>query len=369
MLEEKNLLSVLEQTRNQIGELAIEKPAFDILFEKPFKSFISNDDKCSQFVSSVMNSYFEMMNIDKSYKLRNKHRASHSVITWLLGIAINKMLNIYNDGVFLNAVWTNTSVLHDYGYLIDETKEDNLDITKIITPYNLFTDKYTEPFLQPLNGLEKIKSDYFSYEYDEYLAYFEYSKWFHKNHIEEKCDHGIVGACKLFNYYCDEVKKEYDHILPSILHAQVEKLSFINIASHNIYKSNYKNDNIYKTYGLTRLLSTSPKRVTKGNGLLMLISLVDTIDCSKKLSRCSENEGLAIYRPTILKNININFKNNGFVMDYTNLMSYINRNADINRKKKTLLIMNSFFTSILGLSNWTDYKVTNVEEYKFFISL
>lgn len=57
-------------------------------------------------------------------------------------------------------------------------------------------------------------------------------------------------------------------------------------AQHNIFKSeNLESDTTYKEYGLNSLLSTTPIAVSNANPLLYLLSVVDTIECSKRYEK------------------------------------------------------------------------------------
>lgn len=227
--------------------------------------------------------------------------ASHTLVTWLLGIKLaNKFSLVITDSSFnnqrFNQIWLMTSISHDYGYFKKELLEESFDLRTL--KYNLLTDHYDIDFLSCLNYLE-VKSNfenYFSYSYDEIKNYFEYSKQYQKdrkyspNH--EKCDHGIVGACMLFNEYCEKCDREIlKGLNQSFVITQIRKIACIIGASHNIFKSSsIEQDNIYKKYKLSKLLSTSAIRVRKENNILSLLSLVDTIECTKRFST-KENSG------------------------------------------------------------------------------
>ena len=51
-----------------------------------------------------------------------------------------------------------------------------------------------------------------------------------------------------------------------------------------MFKATEKYDAKYGKHGLNGLLSTAPIKVTKKNKLLLLLSLVDIIECTKRFS-------------------------------------------------------------------------------------
>lgn len=338
----EDLYTFIENSANEIVKLEVNRKTYEKLKKQKLKKLLNDDDACVGVIESAMETYIKELEGNPNYEVPNKNRASHSIVTWLMGIGINEKMHIYErDYAFSDAIWTNTAMLHDYGYLRSETSNSELDIKEITVPYNLLKENYTEEFLQKINNIRILKSNLFSYSNKEIYNYFELSKELHINNNNinnEKCDHGIVGGCLLFNQYCKKTKKEIETGLgDSLVLTEIQKISCFNIASHNIFKSSsVEEDELRKKYKLPRLLKDKKKKtVTKYNGLLMLMSLVDTIECSKRYPRVEANKGMGLYQSKILKSIDIGFDeekketkkkaiyNKKLLLDFTKLYKYI----------------------------------------------
>ncbi|MBQ0035696.1 MAG: hypothetical protein KBT35_02130 [Firmicutes bacterium] len=369
------LIDLLEEARNSTANLALQYDAYNLLYSKNIKDFLNdnNKDECVKFMLSAMESYVKN-DISKDIIIPNKERANHCVITWLLGIGINNRLNILKKRRLSDALWTQTAAIHDYGYFSEYTKHNDTILSKIGTKYDLLTDKYNDDLLLCLNDMSVKKNELFSYNYFEIKQYFEYSKFLHREIIgedysHEMCDHGIIGACLIFDKYCRQIYKEKKNIIPITPDndiTKVQKIAAITIASHNIFKNSKKDNPTWKKQnkklkmlGLDKLMTNSKYKIAKDNELLSLLSLVDTIECYKKFRR-DETRSM-VNTNTILDTIDISFSNKKeIIFDMSEFVKKTNRNEN---KDEIIEKTTSHIKSICNMKDWTSFKTKQISDY------
>ncbi len=371
-MSEITIYEYLKKTYEDIVDykilVGLNEISHNIVHNNSFESFIGNQDLCYDFIMDVLEDQSKDITL-------NKNRATHIVITWLLGIGFSKIYNlnmlISNFGkYFFEQIWLMTSITHDYGYFKKELLDDNFSLEMIEDKYNLLKDYYGDGELRFLNNMTKIHdfSSFFTYSYDEIKKYFNYRKDQLKDNLYEKNDHGITGGCLAFMNYCKNVEKNLNSkvsLKPSILHMQEQKIACITTASHNIFKSTEKSDEIYLRYGLNNLLSTSPIRVNDNNKLLLLLSLVDTVECTKKFSKKQDVKNY-LQEVTILKKINISVLNGEIVFDFTPIYNYLKTVRKNDEMAKKLLY---HVKDIVDIGLWTCFKTNNNSDLNVTISL
>lgn len=374
------MIELLENAKKDINTLIqLNAEEMDKLNSIEFSYFINDDDKCAEFVELVSSDFELLEKKENKFKiLQRKDRASHSVITWLLGVGINNNLEIFGNGYHnCNLLWIQTSVNHDYGYYLDEIKDKRIKLEDIAQKYDLLADDYSNIEFDDLNQyLKNIRlsgyGNFFTYNPDIIKNYYDYKKeWSIKHKEKEEInDHGIVGACKLFRLYCEDAKSivKKGGPLPSITQMEIKKISCYNIASHNIFKSSSKKDDIaYKKHKLDTLTSTSPASIKKDNGLLMLLSLVDTIECYKRFSR---KDKMGLNSKTILEHTEINFSDKKLEISYKPLDDYIQKtNREIEIIEKMRDILKKHINGIVDLQKWTEFKTIKIDDFSVQISL
>lgn len=349
-----SLYHYAQETYNRIrmGEGVLNSAARKIVVEKSFDEMISNDELCINLIQAVLD-------FNSPLVKANRNRASHIIVTWLLGIDLGKRLGTdCVDGEFANRnyyrLWLQSAMLHDYGYFVKEISEDLNSIDDILKPYSLLEDKYDPEFLKCLNDMRNSDefSGFFSYEYDEIRNYFRYSQDYHrnmkKNAGSEKNDHGIIGGCIAFNKYCKSLKRH--KIKEDSENTRIQKIACIIAASHNIFKSgNAETDTKYMEYGLDNLLSTSSVRINDSNKLLLLLSLVDTIECTKRFS-AKENRKEFLQQKTTLKYVGISFEDNKISLDFSGLYDYV---AYVRKSENMMRKIEEHVDAIVGMGSWT----------------
>ena len=357
-----SLYEFIEQTYNNLLNLHIglDEKEYKIIKFNSFEKIINDSNLCVDFIRCILDD-------DPNAIIFNKQRATHILVTWLLGVALADtfQLNKYPAGVgslYLGRIWLQTAITHDYGYFRKEVKDEDLQIENLIKEHNLFMDDYGNGEFRYLNNMSIIEETkcFFSYTYDEVLNYFQYRKEQLKNDKNEKNDHGIIGGALVFSNYCKKVERDLkmklkngmNGIYPSPAIMKEQKIACFIAATHNIFKSDSaEKDAIYRRYSLFNLLSTSPKRVTIENKLLMLMSLVDTIECTKRFSE-RENPKAYLHEKTVLKRTSINVLENGIELDFNDLHSYI-----INERKEFEMdgILIRHVNAVASINTWTDF--------------
>ena len=175
----------------------------------------------------------------------------------------------------------------------------------------------------------------------------------------------VVGSN--FSKYCQFAMALYfkKTLWPSNIINTQQKIACYTAAVHNIFKSPSKNSDVqYKEFGLNHLLSTSKKRILKRNKLLMLLSLIDTIECTKRFSK-KENAECYLQQKTILKNVCVETSDGKLIIDYSNLYKHIKSRAS----EELIDAFNRHIYSVKNLNTWTDFVVNEKQDCSFVIGL
>ena len=339
-----------------------------------FEDLIGDDKKCVRLID-VLSNIKDGDNIRSIDNVANLNRASHIVVTWLLGIGLARVFRFdeFVKGfgkLYFEQLWLQSTMLHDYGYFRDEIKEA-IQISELTKEYDLLTDLYVDSDLNCLNGMSvKLEFEhFFSYTYSEIKNYYRYRQDYYSSispRGDEVSDHGIVGGCIAFKNFCKKLKKDKKRgLAPSSVISSIQKIACIISASHNIYKSSLKTDKIYVRYSLDKLTSESPVRVTRKNPLLLLLSLVDTIECTKRFSK-KENAKEYLIQSTTLKYVDIEVCNGAAIIDFTRLESYlVNERKSLNMREKLV----SHIDAIKSIDDWTDFTVQVIDDRRLKLRL
>lgn len=228
-----------------------------------------------------------------------------------------------NEEAFLYA-WLTVCLYHDFGYYVDRQKYGEIsDISEIV---------------------KSLRKDIFKstsisrYNFELYQEY--YGKMYKKNKKENKFeigDHGILGGVILY----DLMKKEktYDHC------PFCADICFC-IMEHNIWKQNedYPLSSSYHLIDKSNFVKINSQK----EPLLFLLSLVDTIEPTKKFSKYKDAESLnakSIFPKTIANNIKINVTTEAIVIDGSGLKNVLD-------KRDKSIEMSDWTNPIKFLSNW-----------------
>lgn len=342
--------------------------------------FIKDDDLCAAFIRNLLNDedYQVPGEKDVNYDLA-KARARHSVITFLMGKVFSRFYGIYNGisqgfhpqsskhrEALNQRLWLLTALYHDYGY---HSAYINQDVElKGIAPRYLLTDEYKEGVL--LSSLHDFSSRFqgmMAYTYEEIEKYDQYAREYHrKMGDKEKVDHGILGAVLKFHRLSSKADQRSTRVSEEL---QVLKASCMTIAQHNIFKSGKAEwDEGYRKHSpvLDKLYHDSDFRIDRRTPLLLLLCLVDTIECVKKFSKgSSDNEYLET--DTVLSEIKVAVSEDKLVINYLPLRDRIRKSKK--EPEKLEKILNAHISALSGFHTWTVIHAKTVDESKLCVEI
>ena len=136
----------------------------------------------------------------------------------------------------------------------------------------------------------------------------------------------------------------------------IAEASSLTIAQHNIFKSSSKEcDRKYPEGLLKKLGHDSSFRINRKTPLLLLLSLVDTIECVKKFGKKDQedNGNKSFEALTVLKSIFVFSDKEKIEIDLSEFAK---------KMKKKGIDKEEYWKSISTLSNWTELKVTEKDD-------
>lgn len=313
----------------------------------------------------------------------NEQRARHVVLTFLLGECFGVFDGLFDDlnqlGVINNEyLWLYTSLAHDYGYFCSEIKSD-AELDSFEKEYPLFSDQIHSTKFEIIKDFSARYPSYFTYTYEQIRSYYEYARDFHKNDACEKIDHGIVGACLVFHQVCAYWDKcGYDRSIrrgvliigDRVINEQYDLLMYkaacIAVASHNIFKSQSpKTDAKYKRFNLSFLSSDSAFRIERTNALLLLMALVDTIECTKRFD-VGNNENFVLNPIRILQSIRAEVSKKKIRLNFADLVRLKEQRWD---EEKYVSQIKRHVNAVKSLESWTCVKTERPDDYVVEIHL
>ena len=305
----------------------------------PISSIINNKEECKKYINRLLNMFGHFIYYKKYLPEEYDYRIKHILFSFGLGLVfadfadLTKKIgerywidNKIKDNFLY--VWLTVCLYHDFGYYVDHKKYSNIsNLSNIINSLecNIFMSGAISRYSPEL---------YHKYYADRYKA----NK---ANGDFEIGDHGILGGIVLYDLINRESSCEYCYF--------DENLCFC-IMEHNIWKQK-KDYPLFSPYHWIDK-SNFVKIDSQKEPLLFLLSLVDTIEPTKKFSKYKDTESSSyksIFPKTIAKNIKI---------DVTNKSITINGNELVNvlKKRDKSLKINDWIEPIKNLSDWVDVK-------------
>lgn len=265
--------------------------------QKYINKQFSNERKCTE--------------IKKCLDKITEFRAQHTVSAFLLGLTLKKSLQLNTrdwrrlpgesksgKGSF-RLFWSWICLFHDIGYSYEEpsTDEKRKEYEKIVT---------VDDFIRH----ENIKYNLLDYSENRDLI----SRYYSYRVSQNKLDHGIVGALLLFNALMILAENsKYNKVYSEIKEYKDFYVRICDaIAKHNMWRATPATEEIYKEYGLFKLIPSSNmqhKIFYKDNTLEFLLNLVDTIDPLKSFYRDNRSKD-PINITQILNEVRIRFFKN-----------------------------------------------------------
>ncbi len=357
-MDQPNLRSLYDLIEDEY-----EKYHYDLPY-KSVKDFLHNDKESAAFIRAVLqDKEFHLPDENSSQYSFAQRRAPHSVITYFIGLALANYLNLSevisttfpfhgkNEFSF-NHLWMLTALYHDWGYFSERVKNADINFREEVK-YYLLTDIYSEKKLTPLKEFSHQHSAALAYDYSEIEEYDSYARQYHaarekeerKKRIE-RVDHGILGGIFKFD---DLVKKasylSRNHVNNELLLA---KTACITIAQHNIFKSNDPSEDTKYGPKPKKLYYDSPFVIDKTTPLLLLLSLVDTFECVKRLGK-GENEKNSLQIETVLRSIMLKVTEETISVDYSELQKRVKDKKNVELEKK----YDRYINGLRSLNKWT----------------
>lgn len=338
----------------------------------PISDVVNNKEKSISYINKILRQYGNKVTIPFQLSLeRYDFRVKHVVFSFGLGIVLasfcdlkNRIENQYRKYKIDNAfiyTWLTLCLYHDFGYFIGSSylRTDNiqdLQLDHYIFEYDYCRSRYSK----------NLYVEYYKKKYED-------QSWEDKNYDmsnnEEVGDHGILGGYILFSrLYESEIKQDSSKLskIAKALYELEEKNNkqeyhleriplyqdiCYRIMEHNIWK----NEKCFNQgHPFFEIDSNNFKLIDLIEPLLYLLSLVDTIEMTKRFCTYTDNSNNKekyIYPKTLAKKINVNVSRSTITMEYSELEKFIKDNkyfGDISRWEN----------GIAGLADWVSLDIS-----------
>lgn len=366
-----------------------------------FKETIDSKDNPRSIIDNVEKSYVfvrkclmtrnkgEMFdNASNFLSTKKANRFNHIAETFALGMLLSKFSNLeekicnqFNESTFdFENYWLLIALLHDYGYYKPDIDQSIVD-----------------------KEIRKIGSDIHEYDYDNIT--YSYKKRINKTYLEntifnyfryrvnpdskdEKYDHGIVGGINGYNSLIKSWKKtirkiEVPHyvfkndghirlikdkegkVINRLFYSEndisIYKQICYDIMQHNMWKPSTKRIPIYEDFDLYELIDMN-KRIGDDNPMLMLLSLVDTIEFIKRFCTIDESNktNRMKHNPSSIANrISIQINRNQIKIIFPELFNFVKSGLEFDDKGKSEY--DKWIESIVGLRSWVDIDTSSTD--------
>lgn len=284
----------------------------------------------------------------------NNNRIKHIMITFGMGCVFSKFCNlekiiadtycVSKDSVeerFLFA-WLFVCLYHDYGYFVDREKFEGLSsIKKLSIEKSIFDSEAKSRYSQ------KLYNTYYAVKYKRNKEQYK------KDEYNEIGDHGILGGIVLY----DAMKKD-DADFCGDANGFLGDFCY-RIMEHNIWK---KDRSYSQRYPFYEIGNDRFKKIDVDEGLLFLLSLVDTIELTKRYFQYHGHLKSKLSSKQIVENINCSVSSDKIEIDIKPLVELLKEKED------NCSIIESWRKGVLGLHDWINVSVTASDAYKIVIA-
>ncbi len=324
----------------------------------PISNVVNNKKKSVQYINAILKQYGNKVTIPFNSALdQYDFRVKHIVFSFGLGIVLSSFCNLrdkieekykkYKIQQSFIYVWITLCLYHDFGYYIGEAYLRIDNIEKIKLKHNIFNYTYCDS--------RYSKELYYHYYKNKYKQ----QNWLQKNYdlseYEEVGDHGILGGYVLFERLCSsetnaDLQKKESNFQPDNVKLNFERIPVyqdicFRIMEHNIWKNN----NLYEVSNpLHEIDAGHFLRIGYMEPLLYLLSLVDTIEMTKKFCRYSdesEDKDRFVFPKTLGTKIKIEISDGVINIDYSELENFIKKHEYFNN-------IDRWKTDIIELKDW-----------------
>lgn len=337
----------------------------------PISDVVNNKRKSIRYINEILKENGNKVTIPFQLTLdKYDFRVKHVLFSFGLGVVLASFLGLkeeiervyqkYGSKTSFIYIWLTLCLYHDFGYFVGSSYLKTDDIGQLLLDHKIFEYDYCKS--------RYSKQLYVEYYKDKYLS----QKWDEKNYDmsrnEEVGDHGILGGYVLFDrLYSSEVKPEvpksglakavyerlnrYDNTDYHFERVPLYQDICYRIMEHNIWKTNKKAE---KDDPLVEIDIDHFNRISTNEPLLYLLSLVDTIEMTKRFCTYiddSEDKERYVYPKTLGSKIQIEVSDGKMEIDYHELEKYI-------EEHKYFDSINRWRTSVIGLKDWVEIAVS-----------
>lgn len=367
--------SLLELMNKEFSKLEIDNSKIKYKKEniKGIEDFISDDKACADIIKYLLKTDF-IEYPDKKDEIYDvaQGRARHSLINYLLGCIFKPFGSLYQSFYMLvdhnnidknesKIIWLLTALYHDIGYFLKALSDKDYNYRNNFT-YYLYED--SDQITDPTYSFADTHSDSLAYTYDEIEEYDIFNRQQRENWGGiEKVNHGILGGAYIFNKTMKKFSTKASYSSREIIRSKVFSLA---IGQHNIFKSDkVEDDHRLPPLLINKLSSDSDYRIDSSTPLLLFLSLVDTIECTKKFSK-KENDKHSLQTLTVLKSIDIDVTSEKVIVDYSRLREHISTRDDANDLCE---VLENYEKNVVELGNWTSFQISKIKEDNYEICM
>ena len=306
---------------------------------------IINDKRaCEKYINELLSMFGHFIHYKKYLPEEYDYRIKHILFSFGLGLVFADFADLTtkigekykycqyeiennNNDNFLYA-WLTVCLYHDFGYYVNREKYSEIsEISEIIK--NLRRNIFKSTSVSRYN---------FELYQEYYKGRFEVNK---NDGSFEIGDHGILGGVFLYDLMNRKKFAEYCPFCADICFCIME---------HNIWKQkkDYPLSSPYHWIDKSNFVKIDSQK----EPLLFLLSLVDTIEPTKKFSKYKDSESSSnksIFPKTIAKNIKIDVTNKSIIINGNELVNVL-------KKRDKSLKINDWIEPVKNLSDWVDVK-------------
>lgn len=314
---------------------------------KPISDVVNNKDKCFKYVNELLKKVGNNVTIPDRIEVdKYDFRIKHVLLSFGLGFIfadfndiktkINSQYHIPDVADTFIYTWLTLCLYHDYGYFIKSDYTDvnsfaDISLDHSIFDYDYCQSRYTYNFY----------AEYYNNKYQNQLKNENRQDW----KGEEVGDHGILGGYVLF----DKLYRNSADMEAKNKGLIQQKNSFYQdicyrIMEHNIWRQKEKYGKDHAYYEIS---NENFRLIDIYEPLLYILSIVDTIEMSKKFCKNPENQSSRAVLPKIISSqFNVKVTESSIIIDYSNLEDYIKRN---NYKNANI---DAWVSGVLELQEW-----------------
>lgn len=324
----------------------LKKSGLDII-----SNVVDNKNKCFTYINNLLAKAGNNVAIPEQIAIKKyDFRIKHVLLSFGLGFLfadfnnieekINTQYHFQNITNKFAYIWLTLCLYHDYGYFITSPYADIDDFKNIALGHSIFDYNYSKS-----RYTRALYVKYYNEKYQYQLKKKKSQSW----EGEEVGDHGILGGYILFD-------KLYENSTSFEINEQQIKIPFYQdicyrIMEHNIWR---KNENFDEGDAFYAIGNDNFRVIDASELLLYILSLVDTVEMTKRFRKNSEVKSSREVLPSnISSQFDIDVSDTKIVINYSRLGDYLRRN------KYNKADIDSWVNNIVELEKWVNVNVYN----------